>query len=362
MAFGTGSGRYASQIKKMNSNVEPPGGSMNPGYTVDKNGKLVKLPKQSVPAPPPLGSGGRAGTISAVPKPIKTNTPTTSLVAQNEGNAVAAPSKTGTKAPPLNQNSAVPLGGGTTVARTQVPRAVSPAIDDGSQGTRLGYAAASTPATNVPGSLPTDDVMDRMNGFASRYDPSQINQIMDDPNIVLEDVLKSLGFGVGNARLAEMGPYAENMLNLAGMMQMSGSMGGADQADETMLNTIAELMSNGMGQGGQSVDYQNALGMLMKPQGAMDEYLFGINRKDPATGEMIRDPTFGLSQQAQALAPMFQAATQGVNPFTQRAMASAYRGAEHAAQGALARGQNTGADPRILNYLKTALGGIIPGT
>lgn len=266
--------------------------------------------------------------------------------------AVATPKKQGTTQPTINAASIA--GPGPVSAASGASRAAPPAIQQSNPAyTQMASTpgpGSVAPATNIGGSLPTDAVLDRMSGFASRYDPTQINQIMDNPNIVLEDVLKSLGYSAGNTRMAEMGPYAENMLNLAGLLQMSGSLGGADQADETMLNTLAELMSNGMGAGGQSVEYKNALGMLMNPKGAVNEYLFGV----PG------DPSFGLSQQAAALAPMFQAAISGVNPFTQRAMGSAYRAAENSAQKALAHGQMQ-SDPRILNYLRSNLGGIIPG-
>jgi hypothetical protein len=324
-------GRYGGQ--PMNSNVvKPPGGKMLPGFAVGPDGKLTKdgkpfsqpkAPmKAALPAPPPVGSGGGPGVVSPTPKKLGT--------AGAQMAATPGPISGAAAAPP---------------ATTPNPAAYR------ASGGIAGPGTAVTPATNIPGSLPTDPVLDRMNGFASRYDPTQINQLMDNPNLILEDVLKSLGFSAGNTRMAEMGPYSENMLNLAGLLQMSGSLGGADQADETMINTVAELLSNGMGRGGQSVEYKNALGMLMSPKGAMDEYLFG------AAG----DDQFGLSQQAQALAPMFQSAVSGVNPFTQRAMGSAYRAAENSAQRALVSPNGMQSDPRILNYLRSNLRGIIPG-
>jgi hypothetical protein len=336
VGFAGGSGRYGGNQttqRKQSNVVSPPGGTLLPGYEI-KDGKLIKTAvKSTLPAPPPVGSGGGRGVVSVAP-PKKEGTRTTPL---QTSQALTGPSAMGT-AGPAATSAIVPS------ARTTNPAAYQ------ATGGPAGPGTAATPATNVSGSLATDSVTDRLNGFASRYDPSQINQIMDNPNIVLEDVLKSLGYPAGNTRMAEMGPYAENMLNLAGLLQMSGSLTGSDQADETMLNTIAELMSNGMGQGGQSVEYKTALDMLMNPQGGMDEYLFGV----------ADDPTFGLSEQASALGPMFQAATAGVNPFTQRAMASAYRSAQNKAQQQLAHGEMQ-SDPRILNFLRSNLGGIIPG-
>ena len=207
------------------------------------------------------------------------------------------------------------------------------------------------------GAMPTGGVLDPFTGFAKRYDPSFVGQFYDNPNLMLNDVLQASGMNSTGAglRQAEMGDYSKNMRDLAALMIMSGSQGGQSQQDEALLNTAAKLMQQGMGAGGQSVQAGSALQMLLNPQanGALSRYLIG----DPGNQAGL-----GLGDQASVLNGLFQSATSGINPYTQRALASSYGGALNNAQSDMLHGQyGQGQNPELYNYVKRNMTGIFPG-
>jgi hypothetical protein len=281
----------------------------------------------------------------------------------------AKPTGDGTMAPPKvkkisttekpvnpNPSAVVPAGTGVggvgTVPSNQQASLMSAASVPPPASSPLGGGRfAPRPARNEEASNDTAHVYDPMNGFAARYDPTQVGGLYDDPNLILEDVLAAQGLPVSNARIAGMGDYASRMGALSGLLSLTQQGSGAAGSDERWINTVAELLNNSMGQGGSQIGYQQALQLLLdqSPTDALSGYLYGD----------ADDNQFGLNDQASALQPLFMAAITGVNPYMQQAMASAYRGATNAAQGGLSRG--TDADPRIAQYLRTKLGGIVPG-
>lgn len=315
-------GRYGEP--KMNSNVIGNPYGIGPDGGMTKDGKpytppKVKAPKKaSLPAPPPVGSGGGPGVVSPMPKKLGT--------AGAQMAATPGPISGSPAAPPSIKSNPVYA----QLASTPGP-------------------GETTPATNIPGAHATAGVTDRMSGFASRYDPSLTQAVYDRPETVLEDLLRDRGASLGNTRRAEMGDYADTMMNLAVMLGLQGSAEGSSQLDEATINTMAELMANGMGPGGRQVDYREALNILMNPEGGLNAWLFG------APGEEVT-----MDEQLQYLAPMFKASIAGVNPWMQRAMMGALEGAHGRAAAALPKTQPGGADPRILNYLRSSLGQILP--
>ena len=215
------------------------------------------------------------------------------------------------------------------------------------------------PLVTAGGNAPMDYQYwtDPYTGFSQKYDPSQVGQFYDNPNLMLQDILGSLGMDPTGSglRMAEMGDYSKNMRDLAALMIMSGSQSGQSQMDESLLNTVASLMGAGMGAGGRAVDPRASLGQLFNPAGggALERYLIG----DPANMAGL-----GLGDQASALSGLFQAATSGVNPYTQRALASSYQGSVNNAQRDLLGGQyGQGTNPALYDYLRRNLAGIFPG-
>lgn len=196
----------------------------------------------------------------------------------------------------------------------------------------------------------TGGVGNPMSGFASRYDPTKLDPLYSDPNLILEDLLKSKGMATGSG-MAEMGDYAQRMGTISDLLALtqSGTNGRAG-SDENWINTVAELLNNSMGPGGTQMDYQSILGLLLdeSPQGGLGTYLYGDE-----------DAPLTVGQQDQFLNPMFLAGITGMSPAMQRAMANAYQGAQTAASRSLPRG--TDQDPRITGYLRDKLAGIIPG-
>ena len=311
-----------------------------PGVTPDSKDKFgggkvsKKLPKTTGQYTPGQGSAGqpRAKGNPAAPPPLKLST---------------------TEKPvnPAQQQMAATPG---PISSAPVPKPVvqSPPNQVGGIAANATATGANINQTGNGGAYSTGDVTDPFTGFAARYDPRFTQQLYSNPNLIYQDVMRSMGLPVNNTILAESGDYAQNLRDLAGLLAMAGAPQGSSQSEESLINTWAKLLQGGMGPGGNAVDYHGALNLLFNPgdrTSALSEYLLG------APG----DTTFGLNDQAQALGNLFGAAISGVNPYTQQAMASAFRGAQNQLQGNLARGEAP--NPNLLNYLRKNLAGVIPG-
>lgn len=300
----TPSGRYTRKRtpgseEKMNSNVMP---------KANTNPNLKKSAKVTLP-------GGTTVAKTTEPKGNVAGPPGTTLGAPPK---FATGTGGGTEAPPVVQSTATLPAGAQSV-----PAAANPATPN------YGSSQYGSKGTDPVGGF-----------FGQNYLSGMWPTLYEQPGIVMEDVLKSMG--MGNPMLAaQMGNATQYAPTLAELM---ASITGNYSA-EGLVNTMADYSKQLATKGGRLPDARELMPGILNPAAGSDMYDL-LNQVDPNTGLRIT-----AAEQMNLMQPYIQAANSATTPLHQRAIMAAMERALADLQGGMARG-NVPAETSAMEYLR----------
>ena len=200
-------------------------------------------------------------------------------------------------------------------------------------------AAPANPGGSRPGtSIPNGDPF---TGFAGNFSPSGVGNIYQNPQILANQVLDSMGYGGNVALQAQLGDLAQVAPAIAFLM--NSSRGASAQGDEDLLNTAGAFLRTQGTQGGQGVDYQALLGQIL---GGNNDLINSYTSRD-ANGNALSG-----ADQSSAVKQLLSAALTNMNPFSQRATMGMIGSGLTDWQGQLAQGLNPGAAGTAIDYLR----------
>lgn len=241
-------------------------------------------------------------------------------VKQPKGTTVAKPSDALKKLPVLGDvpklaGAGSGAGSGKTADANPVTsvgvKGGGPGGEAGTRDTAFQSASGGTPSgTGLGGNFFNTQSGDPFTGFASRYSPTGVGNILANPQIIANDVLASMGFGGNTGLQSALGDIAS--LGPALSFLMTAPAGQNAQGDEAMINTIASILKNQATPGGMAIDYRDLLGNIF---GSGQDGLIRAFTSLDANG----NPLAGADQSS-AIKGLIQAALTNVNPYAQRAM------------------------------------------
>jgi hypothetical protein len=237
----------------------------------------------------------------------------------------------------------VGAGSGGASAKPAAPPAItplaSPALGSGPTGSAV--AGQGQPIGTPPSSSLSQG--DRFGGFAGRYAPSGVGNLYQNPQIVANDVLSSMGYG-GNVGLqSQLGDIAQIAPALSFLMTAGG--GASAQGDEDLINMMGAILRQQGTPGGEAIDYRSMLGNILGS--GPNDLIYNYAARD-ANGNPL-----SAGDQSSALKGLLSAAMANVNPFAQRAMMGMAGSALTDYQGQAARGMTQGASNTALDYLRS---------
>ncbi len=193
-----------------------------------------------------------------------------------------------------------------------------------------------------------------LTGFASRYDPSQLEQIWQSPWAILPDVFPGMNLqGPGYQGLRDIGADPLTLYNI--MAGRSDSLGGGT-ATGNYTNWLADLMKSYGTKGGRSFAGNELLHALFNPKGGegagTQSALYNILTAGDA-GTQMRT-LFNMARDASNV---------GLNPLAARGYQSALARAGDQAQNAMLNSNaNQGANNEpVFQYIREHFPGLIGG-
>ena len=167
-------------------------------------------------------------------------------------------------------------------------------------------ATGAVPGTLTRGgSVATPGYTDPYTGFARRYAPTEMPEILADPAIIGWDVADARGGG--SAMQGSFGNYAE-MANAVAQLIQAGN--GRTGNDEQLVNSIADLVMQGSVAGGRAVDPMAMINMLLSGRNAIGDLV----RFNSDSGQNTS------SQQGDQFVKMLRSATGSLSPLLNQAM------------------------------------------
>jgi hypothetical protein len=241
--------------------------SATPKY--DKNGRLISVQKPGVKRPSPQTApktGGLAARFEAgtqrpyTPQPV-TNRPMASAAPSP---VMWSPGGTNTAGPvggprDMSYSSGIsPSGGPTGTGMGAVP--IGGGVVQGPNGTMYSAAGTAGPqGTSVPGA--TTDLDKSLTGLAASFDPTLLNYVYAQPELILRQLMMNQGQkpdGANSGLYTATTPYVD-ALNAILPLAFAGG-GPPDQSSG--INWIGSQLQQGMQPGGQGIDFTQVLNAL----------------------------------------------------------------------------------------------------
>lgn len=210
----------------------------------------------------------------------------------------------------------------------------------------IGGASAINAASAAPAGTPTPGASqytptgtDPVQGFAGRYPTGQLGQLFQQPGILAEDVLKSMGIGTNKQLIGNYGAVSQYAPILAEIFTaLSGNTG-----MEAGVNTMADYMKNMATPGGRGLDSGELMRAILNPAAGSDfANLFG--QTDQYGNPLSASDVMSL------LKPYLQGAMSGDTPLHQQAMLARLQSDANNFNAQVARGQNP-VGTNFLNYM-----------